>query len=451
MAPYYPDHFGLCYHRRDGDTSKRQLVGVAERLAGFYAMTVNQQRLKERFLAYVQVDTTANADTDEYPSSPGQWELGKLIVEQLQAIGLRDVQQNEFALVSATVPATNGVTSPVVALNAHLDTSPETSGKNIKPQVIASYSGGDIALPGATDKVIRVSENPELQQLVGCTLITSDGTTLLGGDDKAGVAIIVETAAYLMEHPEIPHGDVRLLFTCDEEIGRGVDKVVLSDLAADVCYTLDGPAANVIDVETFSADEATVTIQGINIHPALAKGKMVNAIRVAAALVDQLPRTERSPETTDGRAGFLHPYRITEGQVDKVVIKVLLRDFETSRLADHAQVLTDTAAQIEAQFPGSRMEVVVQQQYRNLGDGLAKEPRAVEYAERAHQRLGRTSRREIIRGGTDGSRLTELGLPTPNLSSGQHNLHSPLEWVCLDEMVAATEVLVELVQVWADN
>jgi tripeptide aminopeptidase len=413
-------------------------------------MTIDRQRLLDRFLAYVQIHTTANPDTEEYPSSPGQWDLGRLLMGQLRDMGLKDVQQNEHGLVLATIPATSGVDCPVVAFNSHLDTSPEASGENVQPQVIENYSGGDIVLPGDPRQSIRVRENPELDQLQGCTLITTDGTTLLGGDDKAGVAIIMESAAYLMEHPEIRHGEIRLLFTCDEEVGRGVDHVDLKELAADVGYTLDGPGANTIDVETFSADEATVTIRGINIHPSIAKNRMVNAIRVAAAFIDALPRDTLAPEVTEGREGFLHPYRIFEGQVDEVVLKILLRDFDTPHLTDHAERLREAARQVQQEFPGSQVEIEIRPQYRNLSDGLRREPRATAYAEVAHQRLGRQAARAIIRGGTDGSRLTELGLPTPNLSSGQHNPHSPLEWVCLDEMVAAVEVIAELVQVWAE-
>ena len=413
-------------------------------------MTINKQRLLERFLDYVRFDTTANPDTQEYPSSPGQWELGQHLVNELTTMGLSNAQQDEHALVYATIPATHGIKAPVIAFNAHLDTSPETSGANVRPQLIENYSGGDIALPGNLSRVITVADNPDLKQLHGATLITTDGTTLLGGDDKAGIAIIMEAAAYLVEHAELRHGEIRLLFTCDEEIGRGVDRVDVPGLKAHVCYTLDGPAANTIDVETFSADEATVTVEGINIHPSIGKDRMVNAVRVAASFLDQLPSDRLSPETTEGRQGFLHPYRIVEGQVDKVVIKVLLRDFDTLALEDHASLLHAAAKSTESAFPGATVTIEVRKQYRNLGEVLGREPRAVQFAECAHERLGRKATREVIRGGTDGARFTELGLPTPNLSSGQHNPHSPLEWACLDEMVAATEVVVELAQVWAE-
>jgi tripeptide aminopeptidase len=291
-------------------------------------------------------------------------------------------------------------------------------------------------------------QNPELNSLRGATLITTDGTTLLGGDDKAGIAVIMEMAEHLMEHPEIPHGPVRILFTCDEEIGRGIMHVDFAKLGAKVCYTLDGGGANEIDTETFSADGALVTVRGINIHPSIAKGRMVNALRVAGEFLARLPRDTLAPEVTAGREGFVHPY-VIEGLVAEVRIKFILRDFETEKLAERADLLRRIAAEVVHEFPGSQIDVAITKQYRNLRDGLAKEPRAIEYAIQAHRRLGREPKLTIIRGGTDGSQLTERGLPTPNLSCGQHNPHSPLEWACLDEMQEATEVLIELVQVWA--
>ncbi len=409
-------------------------------------MNINRDRLRDRFLRYVAVDSMANPDATDYPSSPGQRELGALLASELRALGLQDTEQDERGLVWATVPGrVEG--SPIVALNAHVDTSPETSGANVKPQVIESYQGGDLTLPGDPKQVIRVAENPELESLHGCTLITTDGTTLLGADDKAGLAIIMETVATLLTNTHIAHGPIRVLFTCDEEIGHGVDHVDLKKLGADVCYTLDGPGADGIDVETFSADGAEITIRGINIHPAIAKDRMVNAVRAAAEFVARLPR-EMAPESTCDREGFLHPYQISGG-VESVVIRVLLRDFDTDKLDDQAKFLGRVRGEVLDLFPGLTIEIAMKQQYRNLGGGLARDPRTVEYAEEAHRRLGRTAARHIIRGGTDGSRLTELGLPTPNLSSGQHNPHSTLEWACLDEMVAAVEVLIELVQVWA--
>jgi tripeptide aminopeptidase len=411
---------------------------------------MNSERLLDRFLRYVVIDTTAGDGAGSYPSSPGQLVLGKLLVKELQEMGVADAAQDEHGLVMGTVPANVDKPTPIVAFNSHVDTSPETTGANVKPQVVRNYPGGDLVLPGDTSNVIRVADNPELNQLKGCTLITTDGTTLLGGDDKAGVAVIMETAAYLMEHPEIKHGPVRVLFTCDEEIGHGVDFVDLKKLGATVCYTLDGAGAGEIDVATFSADMATVTVRGVNIHPSIAKDRMVNAVRAAAEFVARLPRDNMSPETTTGRDGFLHLYQV-EGGVAQVTLKILLRDFETATLTMQAELLKKIAADVEAEFPGAHIDVNVKRQYRNLADGLEREPRAVKFAQQAFQRLGRTAKLTSVRGGTDGSQLTEMGLPTPNLSTGQHNPHSPLEWACLDEMVQAAEVLVELVQVWAEE
>jgi tripeptide aminopeptidase len=414
-------------------------------------VNLNRQRLLERFLRYVQIDTTARDGTEQYPSSPGQLELGKMLVAELQAMGLEDAEQDPYGLVYATLPAAPGCqTAPVIALNSHLDTSPETTGCNVRPQVIESYAGGDIVLPGDPRQVIRVAESPELAELVGRTLVTTDGTTLLGGDDKAGVAIIMELAATLTEQPELPHGPIRILFTCDEEIGRGVRHVDLAKLGAVVGYTLDGGGADEIDVETFSADRATVTLRGVNIHPAIAKDRMVNALRAAGQLLAQLPRDHLAPEATSGREGFIHPYQM-QGSVAEAKIQFILRDFETERLQELAGLLEKTAEQVRQTIPGIECQVEVQPQYRNLADGLRHEPRAVAYARRAHERLGRTPRLTIIRGGTDGSLLTAQGLPTPNLSSGQHNLHSPLEWVCLDEMLQALEVLVTLAAIWSED
>ena len=410
---------------------------------------MDKQRLLERFLSYVQVDTTANESTTEYPSSAGQWELGKQLVAELQQMGYEDAHQDEHALVWVTIPSTLSQDSPTIAFNAHLDTSPETTGKNVQPQVIEAYEGGDISLPASPDRIIRVSENPELDSLVGKTIVTTDGTTLLGGDDKAGVAIMMQLAETLAVNPGIPHGPIKLLFTCDEEIGRGIDHVDFNKLGATACYTLDGGGANDIDVETFSADMAIVTVTGVNIHPSIGKDRLVNAVRAAADFLERLPK-DLSPERTDDREGFVHPYHV-EGGVAEVTIRLILRDFDTPRLSEYATLLSNVAQEVMTSWKWTTIDVEIKKQYRNLGDGLRAEPRAAGYAKIAHQRLDRPYRTSIIRGGTDGSQMTERGLPTPNLSSGQHNPHSPLEWACLDEMLAAGEVCLELIQVWSEQ
>ncbi len=408
---------------------------------------MDKRRLLQRFLEYVKIDTTAREGADSYPSSPGQIELGALLVKQLIELGIDDARQDAHGIVLATLPGTVAQSSPVIALCAHLDTSPETSGKDVRPQVIENYAGGDITLPGGIDRAIRQSDNPELADLIGKTIITSDGSTLLGGDDKAGLAVIMETVAWLVENPHIEHGPLRICFTCDEEVGRGTDHLDLDEIGAVACYTLDGPGNNSIDVETFSADVAEVSVRGVNIHPSIAKDRMINAVRLAADFISRLPR-ELSPEATEDRDGFLHPYEMSGG-VGEVKLRVLLRDFDSAKLEGQAKLLRDAAEQAMAEFPGSNIDVVVTRQYRNMAEGLDAEPRAVEYAQRALERLGRTGQTTIIRGGTDGSRLTELGLPTPNLSSGQHTPHSAEEWACLEQMVESSEWLVSLAEVWA--
>jgi tripeptide aminopeptidase len=404
--------------------------------------------LLERFCRYVQVHTEAVEGVATYPSSPGQLELGKMLVDELHEMGLRDARQSEYGIVTATIRSNVSDVVPTIAWIAHLDTSPETTGKNVKPIVHPNYAGGDVVLPGDPTRVIRVDESPDLSKCVGKTLITTDGTTLLGSDNKSGVAVIMETAKYLIAHPEIPHGDLRICFTCDEEIGHGVDHVNLMELGAIVGYTLDGQAEAEIEHETFSADKATVVIRGKNIHPSIGKGRMINAIRIAGHFLDRLPRLRLSPETTEGRDGFIHPYQITGG-VAEATIGLLLRDFDTDQLAVEADLLRSIARTVVAEYPGATIDVNITPQYRNMADGLKLEPRAIDYAMEATRRAGLEPKLGIIRGGTDGSQLTAKGLPTPNLSTGEHNPHSPLEWTCLEEMQSACKVLVELAKIWA--
>jgi tripeptide aminopeptidase len=408
---------------------------------------MERQRLLERFLQYVQIESTAIEDTDNYPSSPGQIEIGKLLVEQMQEMGIEDAAQDKWGIVTGTLPG--NAEAPLIAFNSHVDTSPETSGKDVRPNVIENFDGSDIQLSGDPSKKITAASCPELPLAKGKTIITTDGTTLLGGDDKAGVAIIMELANHLVENPDIKRGPIKIFFTCDEEIGRGVDHVDVDEIGAVACYNFDGGGQNDIDVETFSADLAVVTFKGINIHPAIAKDKMVNSIRAAGQFIARLP-AELAPERTEGRDGFLHPY-VIEGGVAKTTLKILLRDFDTTKLSIYADQLKKTADQVASDCPGTQVLVEITEQYRNMADGLGQEPRAVAFAIAAHKALGREPQTTIVRGGTDGSRLTEIGLPTPNLSSGQHNIHSPLEWACLDEMLAACEVGVEIVKKWADT
>jgi tripeptide aminopeptidase len=403
--------------------------------------------LLDRFLRYVRIDTQADERSTTYPSTPRQLDLSRMLREELAALGLQDARMTEHGVVHATVPG-NIAGAPTIAFIAHVDTSPETTGKNVKPQVIRDYKGGNITLPGDTSKVIRLADNPTLPSLVGKTIITTDGTTLLGADDKSGVAVIMEAAKVLCENPKIPHGPVKVCFTCDEEIGKGVLHLEPKDLDASAAYTLDGAGSAEVEGETFSADKATVTVRGVNIHPSVGKGRMVNAIRLAGTFIDRLPKRVLSPETTEDREGFLHPY-VVEGGVAEVKLHILLRDFETANLETQAEILREIGRQIEREHPLAKVDVDVKAQYRNMRDGMEREPRAMPYALEAVKRAGLEPKQTIIRGGTDGSLLTAKGLPTPNLSTGEHNPHSPLEWTCLEEMETAVRVIVELVQVWA--
>lgn len=403
--------------------------------------------LLDRFLRYVRIDTQADENSKTYPSTMKQLDLCRLLKDECRALGLRDVDMDEHGIVMATIPSNVPHRAPVIAWVAHVDTSPETSGTNVRPVVHRDYRGGDIPLPGDATKVIRFDENPALRELIGSTIVTSDGTTLLGADDKAGIAVIMTAAERLLGNRDVPHGDVRLCFTCDEEIGHGVDHVDLKKLGATVAYTLDGDGKGAVDAETFSADQAVVTVTGVNTHPSVGKNAMVNAVRILSAFINRMPWDRLSPETTDGREGFLHPY-VFEGGVARASARILLRDFDTPRLTDHAALLEGIADPLRREHPKATIEVKIVRQYRNMRDGLAKEPRALAKALEAIRATGIEPRQTIIRGGTDGSRLTEMGLPTPNLSTGEHNPHSPLEWTCLDEMEHAVKVLVELARAW---
>lgn len=405
--------------------------------------------LLDRFLRYVKMDTQAVEGAASYPSSPGQLELGKLLADELRGFGLTDARQDDFGIVTATVPATVP-NAPAIAYIAHVDTSPETSGKNVNPIVHSQYDGRDIALPGDRNKFLRPADYPDLQACIGKTVITTDGTTLLGSDDKSGVAVIMEAVRELLARPELPRGPIRVVFTCDEEIGKGVIHVDVKKIDAVVGYTLDGMGEGEIEGETFSADKATVTFHGVNIHPSIGKGKMINAIRMAGLFLARLPRNTLTPETTEGREGFIHAYTM-QGGVAKAEIHFLLRDFITAKLSEQAELLRTIGRTLELDFPGSKVDVHVAKQYRNMADGVAKEPRAMNYAIEAMKRCGFEPKILSIRGGTDGSQLTERGLPTPNLSTGEHNPHSPLEWTCLEEMRSAVQVLIELAGVWAGH
>lgn len=410
--------------------------------------TINRQQLLERFVQYVRVGTAANPATDDYPSSPGQLWLGQILLHQLLAMGIDDALQDEHGLVWGTVPSTVARSAPTVLLNAHLDTSPEAAGDGCNPQIIENYDGN--AIPLLSGEVIDLESTPELIELKGQTLITTDGRTLLGGDDKAGVAVIMQCVQYWMENPSIPHGPIRILFTCDEEIGRGTKHFDLMNAGTIVGYTLDGGGSGTIDEETFSADGATVTFRGRNTHPSVGKGKMINAVRAAAHFIAMLPTETLSPESTSDREGFIHPYSI-QGGVSETKVQFILRDFTTEVLADYAKRLRETADAVIQVFPGLIVDVETCVQYRNMADALKKSPKAIELAERAYSDLGYSSRRDSIRGGTDGALMSEMGLPTPNLSVGQYNIHSVREFASLDYMVQAARHVVRLMELWSNE
>ncbi|CCE99400.1 peptidase T (plasmid) [Sinorhizobium fredii HH103] len=403
----------------------------------------------DRFLRYVVIDTQSDPRSAAQPSTEKQKTLGRLLVEELLAIGLSDAHLDKHGYVYATIPSNVDKPVPVICLCSHMDTAPDFTGTNVKPQIVRNYAGGDIRLPGDPRQVIRVADNPALADQIGNDIITTDGTTLLGADDKAGLAEIVTAAQVLVDNPDIPHGTIRLLFTTDEEIGRGVDKVDLQKLGADFAFTVDGETAGHIEDETFSADSVDITIHGVAIHPGFAKDKMENAIKIAAAIVDGLPK-DMAPETTAGRDGFVHPTGLS-GSMEKATLSFIVRDFEEAGLATKEAMLDELARRVIDDYPGSSYSFEVKQQYRNMKAILDRHPEIVENAIEAIRRAGMTPVRGSIRGGTDGSRLSFMGLPSANLFAGGHAFHSPLEWVSRQDMERAVKTIVELAKVWAER
>jgi tripeptide aminopeptidase len=405
----------------------------------------------DRFLRYVTYDTQSDERSTTYPSTETQLVLLRDLAAELRALGLADAAVDEFGYVMATIPATTtkaGV--PTIGLIAHVDTSPEMPGAGVKPIVHRRYDGRDLTLPDDPSAVLRLADNPALQDQIGHDIVTASGTTLLGADNKAGVAEIVTAAAYLVAHPEIAHGPVRIAFTPDEEVGHGTDHFDVARFGARCAYTMDGGRRGEIEVENFSADAMTVTFHGFNTHPGYAKGRMVNAIKVAAAFLDRLPHDTLSPETTGGREGFVHPYVIQAG-VERTAVRLLVRDFETDGLKQKEAMLERLAQETAASHPGSRAECAVEESYRNMKEVLDRHPEIAERARDAIRRAGLEPRTRPIRGGTDGCRLSFMGLPTPNLFAGEQNFHSRLEWVSVQDMEKAVEVIVHLCQIWHDK
>ena len=404
----------------------------------------------DRFLRYVTFDTRSAEGSSSFPSTPGQLVLLRTLVAELQALGLADAEMDEYGYVMATIPATPGREhAPVIGLIAHVDTSPEMPGHDVKPIVHARYDGRDLRLPDDPGAVLRAADNPALAARIGDDIVTASGLTLLGADDKAGVAEIVAAAEWMTTHPDAPHGRVRLAFTPDEEIGRGADHFDVQRFGAVCAYTLDGGGRGELEFESFSADAITVTFKGFNTHPGYAKGRMVNAIRAAADFISELPRDEMSPETTDGYDGYLHPYQL-QASVDRTSVKVLVRDFVTGSLKAKEARVAAIARDVLQRHPGATMELVVEESYRNMREVLERHPQVVDYARQAIRRCGMDPVEKPIRGGTDGSRLSFMGLPTPNLFAGEHNFHSRLEWVSAQDMDKAVEVIVRLCEIWSD-
>ena len=404
----------------------------------------------ERFLRYVVIDTQSDPASPSCPSTEKQKDLGRLLVKELLEMGLSDAHLDEYGYVYATIPANTDKRVPVICFCSHMDTSPDCTGKDVKPQIVKDYRGGDIVLAADLTQIIRVADNPALKDQIGNDIVTTDGTTLLGADNKAGLAEIMDAAYFLVHNPQIKHGVIKILFTPDEEIGRGVDKVNLKKLGADFAYTIDGETAGNIEDETFSADGVTLTIQGVSTHPGFAKGKMEHAIKIASAIVARLPKDTCSPETTEGKQGFLHPIAIS-GALEKATLSFIVRDFTDHGLKEKEDLLEAIVKDVMADFPHSSYRMEIKQQYRNMKQVIDLHPETVDNAMEAIRRAGLTAKRTSIRGGTDGSRLSFMGLPCPNIFAGEHAFHSRTEWVSVQDMEKAVQTIVHLAMIWEER
>ena len=404
----------------------------------------------ERFIRYVQIDTQSDPESKSYPSTEKQKDLSRLLVLELQEMGIADVQLDEYGYVYATIPANTDKAVPVICFCSHVDTSPDCSGKDVKPLVHSNYDGGDLVLPDDPSQVISPREHPYLLEKKGEDIITASGTTLLGADDKAGVAVIMDMAHYLLSNPTYRHGKIRILFTPDEEIGRGVNRLDLEKLGAEFGYTLDAGERGSFEDETFSADGVKITFYGVSAHPGYAKDRLINAIKVAAGFLDRLPKDGWSPETTEARYGFVHPVRIS-GLAEQVVVEFIVRDFVTARLAAYEESLRDTLEEALAVFPGARADFEVIEQYRNMKEVLDLHPRISDYAVEAMERAGVPVQRGSARGGTDGSRLSFMGLPCPNLFTGEMAFHGKHEYVSIQDMQKSVETIVHLAGIWEEK
>ncbi|HXH99642.1 MAG TPA: peptidase T [Sphingobacteriaceae bacterium] len=404
----------------------------------------------ERFLTYVTLDTQSDPDSNTSPSSEKQKNLGKLLVEELKQMGINDAEMDDFGYVYATIPATSEKKVPVICFCSHMDTSPDSSGENVKPLIHKNYQGEDIVLPDDPKEIIRLKDHPDLKEQLGNDIITASGETLLGADNKAGLAEIMDFANYLVTHPEIKHGTIKILFTPDEEIGRGVSNVDLIKLGADFAYTVDGEALGSIENETFSADGATLIINGVSTHPGFAKGKMESAIKIISEIIALLPKDRLAPESTCDKEGFIHTVSI-KGSVEQATAELILRDFSEDELKNHHRILDIICQEVLDCYPNSNYQLKITEQYRNMKSILDTVPQVIEYGKKAIERSGLTPKLGSIRGGTDGSRLSFMGLPCPNLFAGEHAFHSKLEWVSVQDMYKAVNMLIHLAIIWEEE
>lgn len=412
---------------------------------------IQRASLIDRFMRYVQVDTQSDPESSAHPTTEKQKNLSRMLAEELDAMGVKDVETDDYGYVYAKIPANVPDTSiPAIAFCSHVDTAPDCSGTNVKPILHDNYSGQDICLPDDSTQVLRADAFPYLKQHLGKSIITASGSTLLGADDKSGVAAIMQAAQTWMENPEIPHGPIRIVFTPDEEVGKGTDRINLDKLDAEFGYTLDGGEAGSLEDETFSADAAVITIHGVIVHPGYAKDLLVNAIKIAGEVLDALPKSEWSPETTEGREGFVHPVSVN-GIAEKATIQFIVRDFTREGLVAHHGRLKAVAEAIVSKHAGATLEYEIKEQYRNMKEVLDTCPHVVEYAREAIKRAGLNLKVESIRGGTDGSRLSFMGLPCPNIFTGMQNIHSKLEWIGVDDMMKATETILHLGSIWSEQ
>lgn len=409
-----------------------------------------QHAVLDRFLRYVQIDTQSDPNSTTHPSTEKQKDLGRILVQELLDLGINDAELDDFGYVYATIPSNTDKDVPVICFCSHMDTSPDSSGTGVKPIVHHNYQGQDLVLPDDETIIIRQSDHPDLKEQIGNDIVTASGTTLLGADNKAGVAAIMDAARLLMEDPTLKHGKIRILFTPDEEIGRGVDKVDMERLGADFGYTVDGEKRGTLEDETFSADGVTIKIQGVSAHPGFAKGKLESAIKIAADVLAALPKDRLSPETTEGREGFIHPVQVS-GIAEQAEIKFIIRDFTEAGLQENEAILQETLNQVLKGYPNSTAEFIVKEQYRNMKTILDQYPQVVENAVNAIERAGMSAIASSIRGGTDGSRLSFMGLPCPNIFAGEHAFHSKYEWVSVQDMEKSAETLVNLAMIWEER